>query len=184
MFALNTNRLILRDFWPGDFEAFFAVTQAPAYQKFYPVQETSRDFLQTVFERILAFSQQPNRTKYQVAICLADGELIGTCGVRLEDLDHRQASFGCAIGSKYWGKGYAYEASSYLLNFGFSSLPIYRVYAETNSENKLARALAERLGMRQEGEFIAQKYFRDRWWNTSVYAVLKPEWVFNQPRNL
>lgn len=176
MFSLPTDRLILRDFRPDDFDAFYAATDDPEYRRFYPEKETSRAFLQGIFARILAGAAEPDRLRYQLAICLPSGELLGTCGVRLEDVEHRQASFGCAIARPYWGQGYAYEAARRLIGFGFSSLPIHRLYAETNSENSRSRALAERLGMRLEGEFRQHKYFRGRWWNTAIYAVLKEEW--------
>jgi [ribosomal protein S5]-alanine N-acetyltransferase len=174
---IETDRLLLRDFKPGDFEAFYTTTNHPEYQKYYPERETTRVFLETIFQRILAYSEKSSRLKYQLAICLQTGELVGTCGVRVEDLDSQQASFGCAIGRRYWGKGYAYEASRRIIDFGFACLPIHRIYAETISQNNAARVLAERLGMRLEGELKEHKYFRGRWWNTSIYAVLKKEWM-------
>jgi [ribosomal protein S5]-alanine N-acetyltransferase len=176
MQPLKTDRLILRDFTPRDFEAFFATTIDPEYQQCYPESEANRAFYQDVFESILSASQQAERTKFQLAICLPEGELIGTCGVRIEDIDNHQASFGCAIGRRYWSKGYAYEASHSILNFGFSRLSIHRIYAETISENLQARRLAERLGMRHEAELKHTKYFRGRWWDSVIYAVLEDEW--------
>ncbi|MCP5101690.1 MAG: GNAT family N-acetyltransferase, partial [Chloroflexi bacterium] len=80
---------------------------------------------------------------------------------------------GCAIARDYWGKGYAFEASRYLMAYALDTLPIHRIYAETISENKRARVLAEGLGMQLEGELRHNRYFQDRWWNTVIYAVLK-----------
>jgi [ribosomal protein S5]-alanine N-acetyltransferase len=176
MQPLETGRLILRDFTPRDFEAFFATTNDPEYQKYYPENETSRIFYQEIFDRVLSGSLQTSRTNFQLAICLPDRLLIGTCGVRIEDLENRQASFGCAIGRPYWGNGYALEASRCILSFGFSSLPIHRIYAETNIENSRARALAERLGMRLEAQLKQTKYFQGRWWDSAIYAILEDEW--------
>jgi len=172
MLSIETERLILRDFGPDDFEAFYATSNDPEYQKYYPKRETTRAFCKDLFDQIISWAEAPNRTKYQLAVCLQTGELIGTCGVRIEVADHQQASFGCAIARVYWGKGYAYEASRCIIDFGFSSLPIHRIYAETISENTRARALAEHLGMRLEGELRHHKFFNDRWWNTVIYAIL------------
>jgi RimJ/RimL family protein N-acetyltransferase len=174
--SLETGRLILRDFEPEDFEAFFATPQGGAYQQFYPEEVTTRDFWQTIFERILETVKAEDRLVYQLAVCLPSGELIGTRGVRIEDRENRQASFGCAIAREYWGNGYAFEAADRLIDFGFSPLPVHRIYAETISENKSARCLAERLGMRLESEFLHQRFFRGRWWNTVIYAILREEW--------
>jgi RimJ/RimL family protein N-acetyltransferase len=176
MFSLKTDRLVLRDFRPDDFEAFYATSTDPEYGRFYPERELAEAHWRQIFERILPPADRRERRTYQLALCLLDGTLIGTCGVRLEDVEHRQASFGCAIASRYWGKGLAYEGSHRVIEFGFSSLGIERLYAETISANRGARALAERLGMRLEGEFRHHRFFRNRWWNTAIYAVLREEW--------
>ena len=167
---------MLRDFESEDFEPFYATTNDPEYQKYYCRREMTREFWKDLFERILPSSGEERRMSYQLAVCLKTGELIGTCGVRIEAPDHQQASFGCAIARDYWGKGYAIEAAHGIINFGFSSLPIRRIYAETISENTRARALAARIGMRLEGELKYHKFFRGRWWNTVIYAILKDEW--------
>jgi len=176
MLHLTTERLILRDFEPGDFEAFYAASRDPEYSRFYSEKETTREFWQSVFDRILSSTTDQERLIYQLAICLPTGEVIGTCGVRMEDRENRQASFGCALARSYWGQGFAYEASQRILDFGFSSLPIHRLYAETISENTQARKLAERLGMKLEGELRQNRFFRGRWWNTVIYSILKDEW--------
>jgi ribosomal-protein-alanine N-acetyltransferase len=175
MFTLATDRLILRDFQPDDFEAFFLTSQNPEYRQFYSEKETTREFWQIIFEKNLS-PKEEDRLQYQLAICLQTGELIGTCGVRTEDAEHQQASFGCAIARPYWGKGLAFEASQRIIDFGFSNLPIHRIFAETISENTRARLLAERLGMRLEGELRENRFFRGRWWNTVIYSILEDEW--------
>jgi [ribosomal protein S5]-alanine N-acetyltransferase len=174
--SFQTPNLLIRDFQPDDFEAFFATTSDPEYQQYYPEHETSRLFLKNIFNRILADSVVQNRMKYQLGFCLLSGELIGTCGVRIEDIEHRQASFGCAVAREYWGNSFAYEASSAIIDYAFSSLAVHRIYAETIACNWRARRLAGRLGMRQEALLKEVKFFRDRWWDTAVYAVLKDEW--------
>jgi [ribosomal protein S5]-alanine N-acetyltransferase len=174
--SIRTENLILRDFTPDDFEAFFDTTCDPEYQKYYPEHETTRSFLQDVFTCLLASSDVTNRVIYQLGVCLHSGELIGTCGIRVENEDNRQASFGCAIARGYWGKAYAFEASLAIIGYAFSSLPVNRIYAETNGDNWRARKLAERLGMRQEALLKETKIFRGRWWDTAIYAILKEEW--------
>ena len=174
--TIATTRLTLRDFAPDDFEAFYATSNDPEYRRFYSERETTPAFWREIFEHILSRTTAKDRTAFQLAICLPSGELVGTCGVRIESLEHQQASFGCAIGRVFWGQGYAFEASRCILDFGFASLPIHRIYAETISENRRAKALAERLGMRLEGELRQNRFFRGRWWDTAVYAVLKVEW--------
>ena len=181
MLHIETDRLILRDFVPGDFEALYATTQDPEYRRFYSEAEMTPAFWRDLLERIVVGAGASPRTAYQLAVCLPDGELIGTCGVRLESAVDRQASFGCAIARAHWGRGYALEASRRIIDHGFAALSIHRLYAEVIAENRRARALAERLGLRLEGELRHSRYFRGRWWDTALYAILEEEWWRIQP---
>lgn len=176
MFQLTTERLVLRDFQPGDFDAFFATTDDPEYQQFYAEEEMTRPFWQQIFVNILEGTDETPRTSYQLAVCLRDGTLIGTCGVRLEDEANQQASFGCAIARPFWGHRYATEASRALFDFAFTQLNLHRIYADTKAKNTRARALAEHLGMQLDGILRQTQYFRGEWWDTAVYSILKTEW--------
>lgn len=176
MLMIETERLVLCDFAPGDFEAFYATTDDPAYRQYYAEGEMTRAFWRDLLARIIASAEATPRTAYQLAICLPVGELVGTCGVRLESAEHQRASFGCAIARAHWDHGYALEASRRVIDLGFSSLPIHRLYAEIVADNARAQALAQRLGMRLEGRLRHHKFFRGRWWDTVIYAVLADEW--------
>ena len=180
MVTLSTERLLLRDFQTDDFESFFATTATPEYRQFYTEEEMTRPFFYKIFSHILEGTTESPRTSYQLAVCLADNTLIGTCGVRLEDVAHQQASFGCAIGKPFWGRGYAAEASRALFDFGFRQLNIHRLYAETKAKNRRARALAEHLGMQLEGILRQTQFFHGEWWDTAVYAILHAEWDARQ----
>jgi RimJ/RimL family protein N-acetyltransferase len=34
----------------------------------------------------------------------------------------------------------------------------------------------EKLGMRREATFREHTYFKDRWWDSLIYAILESEW--------
>jgi hypothetical protein len=57
--------------------------------------------------------------------------LIGSCGLRISNVDRGQASFGCELGREFWGHGYAIEAARGLVGFAFSELGVQRIEAET-----------------------------------------------------
>ncbi len=116
------------------------------------------------------------RSKAQLAIVDDHGTLIGSCGVRVVSADEKQGTFGCELGTAHWGKGYALEAATAIIQYGLSNFALHRIYAETNSENVAAIALAQRLGFRVEGELRENRWFRGRWWNTTILSVLVTEW--------
>jgi RimJ/RimL family protein N-acetyltransferase len=129
-------------------------------------------------------SQQPGTPGewFQFAIELKKtGVLIGDCGLKTE-ADGRQAEIGFTLSREHHGKGYASEAVSCLLDYAFGDLGLHRVVAITDHENEPSVALLERLGMRREGHFIQNAWFKGRWTSEFLYAVLAGEWLRREPR--
>ena len=77
------------------------------------------------------------------------GLSIGICGLikrdSLEDVD-----IGFAFLPKYWGKGYAHEAASAVMEYGRNALGLKRIVAITSADNDSSIKLLEKLGLRFE----------------------------------
>jgi RimJ/RimL family protein N-acetyltransferase len=117
------------------------------------------------------------RTKYQFAVVLQDsGRLIGNCGVRRETADSRVADMGYEIDPLYWGKGYATEAATAVLHFGFTHLKVHRIWANAIAENRASQRVLAKIGMQPEGTLRENEWMKDRWWNTVLYGILEQEW--------
>jgi [ribosomal protein S5]-alanine N-acetyltransferase len=73
--------------------------------------------------------------------------------VSLFDLhpEDRSAEVGYALARSHWGQGYATEAVSALLEWGFSSLGLHRVGAWVVEPNRSSVAVLRRLGFHSEG---------------------------------
>ncbi|WP_394252251.1 GNAT family N-acetyltransferase [Vibrio profundi] len=178
MFKIETNRLILRDFHTGDANAYVQLTQDKKYQRFYSEEDCTAEKSLALVQMFTEQANESPRSKFQLAITVKEtGQVIGTCGIRLEG--NQQASMGCGVARSAQGTGYALEAASALIEFGFNSLHCHRIYAETIADNKAAIALCRHLGMREEAIFKEHRYFKDKWWDTAIYAFLKSEWEQN-----
>lgn len=105
-----------------------------------------------------------------------DIELVGTAGLREIDFEHRQAEMGFWIAVDWWGRGYATEAAQALLQFGFETLKLNRIYAHHMLRNPASGRVLEKVGMKKEG--ILRE--RVRKWGVSedvaILAVLRKEW--------
>ena len=74
---------------------------------------------------------------------------VGICGLIKRDyLD--AADIGFAFLPAYWGKGYAHEAATAVLNFAKTDLGLKRILATTRLENIASQKLLEKLGLRFE----------------------------------
>jgi ribosomal-protein-alanine N-acetyltransferase len=82
---------------------------------------------------------------------LQPGSLIGSVGLRDIDPEHLQAELGFWIGREWWGKGYAREAASAVIQFGFDSLGLNRIYAHHMARNPAAGRVLLGAGMQREG---------------------------------
>lgn len=181
MFKIETQRLIIRDMTLADEDAFVSMSQDPKYQRFYDESDCNPDKYRQLTRLFVAQISETPRLSYQLAVeSKVSGKFIGTVCLRLEP--NNQASMGCAFSREAQGSSLSLEASESLLNFGFSKLGIHRVYAETISKNLPAIKLCKSLGMRQEAHFREHRFFKLKWWDTVVLAVLRSEWAQAQQR--
>ncbi len=174
---LRTPRLLLRDFVPGDWPAVLAYQQDPRYLRYYAWTERTPEAVQEFVGWFLAQQQAQPRLKFQFAVTLAaTGELIGNCGVRKESADALEASLGYELAPDHWGKGYATEAARAVLAFGFARLGAHRITAECVAENAASAHVLTKIGFQLEGRLREKEFYKGRWWDTLLFAILEPEW--------
>ena len=102
--------------------------------------------------------------------------LVGDLGFRISE-DGMQGKVGYTLAREHWGKGYATEAVSRLLDHAFGALGLHRVCAVVDQENAPSAAVLERLGLRREGAFVENAWFRGWWSSEYLYATLRKEWL-------
>jgi len=174
--ALETIRLRLRHFKDSDLPHFMGYRNDPdvaRYQSWEGISESeARTFIQAQKET------QPGIPGhgFQVAIELkATCILIGDIYFTINELDHRQAEIGFTLSREYQGYGYATEAVSCFLNYAFLTFDLHRIIAIADCENTASVALLERLNMRREGHFLQNIWFKGKWGDEYLYAILREE---------
>jgi RimJ/RimL family protein N-acetyltransferase len=63
-----------------------------------------------------------------------------------------------------------------MLVFGFERLGLHRIWAQCVADNTASAHVLEKLGLRREGHFREHVYFKGRWWDSLVYAIVDCEW--------
>lgn len=102
-------------------------------------------------------------------------KVIGQSNLNLISKNDKTAEIGYVTHQDFQGKGFAYEASYALLNFGFSVCNLHRIVANIDTRMKPSAKLAEKLGMRLEATFIESEFFKGDWCNMFLYALLASE---------
>jgi diamine N-acetyltransferase len=99
----------------------------------------------------------------------ADHCRIGTCGFTSIDYRNQRAELSIIIGEKnYLGRGYASEATRLLIDYGFLTLNLRKIYLQVLETNAAAIKLYRRLGFEVEGT-LKEHYFQD---GTFVNVIL------------
>ena len=174
---LMTKRLVLREFEEEDWPAVLAYQSDSLYLRYYHWTPRREQDVREFVRMFIAHREEEPRPKFQLAITLAsDGQLIGNCGIRMKTTGAREADIGYELNPRYWGSGYATEAASELLAFGFRALELHRIWAWCIAENAASARVLEKIGMRQEGRLREQERMQGRWWDTLLYAMLEREW--------
>ena len=173
----STERLLLRDFVETDWQAMLAYQQKPLYLRYNPWTERSAEDVRAFLQMFLDNQKEEPRNKFQLAVTLkSTGQLIGNCGVRRESADAFEGDIGYELDPDHWGKGYATAATRPILKFGFEEMKLHRICAYCVPENTASAHVLEKLGMRLEGHLRENRFYKNRWWDSLVYAMLHDEW--------
>ena len=164
---IETGRLIIREFRPDD-EA--------------DLQEILGDA--EMMQNCEPAYQLEKTRKFLAEFCIAKGGAVAAVlknskkviGYLLfKPLEESVYEIGWIFHKNYWRQGYAYEACSALIAYGFRELGLHKIIAETIDGEKSVR-LMEKLGMKQEGIQRGQtKNSLGSWSDLYLYGLLQED---------
>lgn len=102
-------------------------------------------------------------------------QLVGCVELRGLDPEHAQAELGFWIGKPFWRRGYAAEAGSAVVRFGFESLALNRIYAFHMARNPASGRVLQKLGMQREGILRQRVRKWGRFEDVMAYSVLRSD---------
>lgn len=153
---LETERLLMREWRAEDFAAFYAMNRDPEVRRYYAGLQSlaqAHDFMVRALERDArdGFFFQPVFEK-------ETGAFVGDLGLAKIDFEapfKGGTEIGWMLQQAYWGRGYAVEMATALLNYAVTELMLDEVLAFTVPSNHRSRRVMEKLGMQRdpEGDF-------------------------------
>lgn len=177
-FVINAGRVQLRRLQPADLPAFAAYRADAAvcrYQGFDVF--TQAQAAAFIAEQATGPVPAPPGHWRQLAIARgADHELLGDCALHLRPDEPRFAELGITIAPRWQGQGHGRDALRGLLGFCFAQLGLHRVVALVDVRNRASVALLEAVGLRREGHFPHNGWYKGEWCDEYQYALLKSEW--------
>jgi ribosomal-protein-serine acetyltransferase len=122
-----------------------------------------------------SIKQEADDDGFQVAV-IVDGAIAGVLGHEV-DRENRTTTIGYWLAEDQQGRGLMTAAVKRLLEHAFEELRLNRVGIEVAPNNPRSRALAERLGFREEGVLReAERFADDDYRDLVLYSMLASEW--------
>ena len=173
---IETERLWLRRFAEWDIPNLLDFLADPSVAKAVPEIEPTEAGARQYVARQAALEPFEEDQCFDLALEReADGKVIGL--LTLVRRDSYRAEIGWALGVEHRGRGYATEAATALMIYGFTTLGLHRIQAGTRAANAASRRVMERLGMRREAHMREVECQDGAWQDAVIYAALADEWL-------
>ena len=111
--------------------------------------------------------------QYWPIFLLNTNEHLGCCGLRPYDRTKEIYEIGAHIIPKHWRNGYAFEASSAVIDYAFNILNCYALFAGHNPKNNASKRLLEKLRF----NYIRDEYYEPTGLHHPSYLLTKEEYV-------
>jgi len=154
--VLDTPRLRLRALRAEDAHAIYAYGRDPEVTQYvsWPQHRSLDDA--TAYLEYAADAISAGREMQWAFARRDDDALIGTGGVRFQG--HR-VELGYVIARLHWGRGYATEAATRIVDWTLENPGIVRVWAYCHVANAVSARVLEKTGMVREGRLAAWAVF-------------------------
>lgn len=164
--VIKTERLCLRMFEARDLDAAYKLFNDQDVQKFLsPKNKRTRRQLEILLKNVVGYWSDKGFGLW----CVTEkhiGEMIGYCGFQQFDkTENVEIVFGFL--KEYWGRGFATEAASACLIFGFEKLSFKKIFAATNPENVASIRVLEKTKM----TFVKKEFHYEM--ETVIYSISK-----------
>ncbi|MQA72759.1 MAG: GNAT family N-acetyltransferase [Solirubrobacterales bacterium] len=177
-YPIETERLSLRPFEPGDFDAVYAIHSRADVARYLPWRPRDADGVRGALEQKLTRAEliAEGDALNLAAVLRADGALVGDCTLFWLSREHRRGEVGFIFHPDHHGKGLAREAAEAMLRVGFEGLGLHRIIGRLDARNSASARVLERLGMRREAHLVENELVKGEWCDELVYALLRAEW--------
>ena len=176
--SIETERLSLREFSEDDAEATNAYERLPRVVRYTTHgTRTLAESLEYIKLSRATAVEVPRRT-FDLAVVLREEQrLVGRCGLRVVDVESREATLWYILHPEYWGRGIIVEATRALLGYAFGELDVHRIFVDLEPANTASARVAEKLGMRREAHFVENAFVKGEWTDSVIYGLLDREWA-------
>ncbi|WP_284141520.1 GNAT family protein [Virgibacillus sp. LDC-1] len=170
-----TERLHVRKITTKDSEELFRIWSDPDVTRFMNISNFTNE--QQAADMIYFLNQlyEKNEAVRYSIIELSTNKIIGSCGFNSLDKEHDRTEIGYELAKASWGKGYATEAISKLIDIAFQEMNLNRIEAKIDAKNKNSIRLMERLHFTYEGTLRQYEKNDGKYADIQLFSRLKSD---------
>lgn len=109
-------------------------------------------------------------------VSLASSELMGAIGLIIVP-QYERAELGYWIGKPFWRKGYCTEAGKAVVQYGFDTLKLNRIYSYHFSRNPASGRVMQKIGMTYEGREPQHLKKWGKFEDLERYGIVREQWM-------
>jgi RimJ/RimL family protein N-acetyltransferase len=173
--TIETERLVLRPFAATDVDDLTRLHDEETFW-WYPLRRGMEPEETAAFlERVLADGRRVDRPTFHALVERSTGALIGWAGLSVPEFLPEvlpAVEVGWRLGSSHWGRGYATEAATAALDWGFDDLGLASVVSIFEPDNLASGRVMDRLGFdpgfetvdpARQAPLVVRSLTADRW---------------------
>lgn len=174
--VLHGPRVTLREVEPSDAKSLMGVLGSPEVSRFISVPPTTTEGV----SQFITWARRQRAAGRYIAFAVVprgSDSPIGLIHIRTLEDGFRNADWGFALSSEFWGTGIFREAAELVLDFVFDVLGTERVEGRAARCNPRGNGALSKLGAEREG--VLRRSFRlgDELLDEVVWSILRDEWV-------
>ena len=181
---LISNRLTLRFMQKSDLEAIHNLQSIPEVDQ-YNTMGIPKDLAETekIMAPLFAALEQSEINKYTFVVELSSTkQFVGLIALNLGNPKYKSAEVWYKLLTTFWGKGYATESLTQLLDFGFNDLKLHRIEAGCAVNNLASVKVLEKTGFSYEGRKCQTLPLKTGWSDNFEYGIIEKDFK-NKPLN-
>ena len=177
---LKTARLLLREIRATDASALYTIhSDAPA-MRWFGVDPLTQPAQAEVLAAQFASAFGAGTGMRWAIVRRDDDQLIGTCGLFRWNRNWRSCLIGYELAHAMQRRGYMREALGAVLDYGFGTMALHRIQAESHADNAASVGLLETSGFQFEGIHREQGFWSGQFHDLRCYGLLAREWAAHQ----
>lgn len=181
-----TPRLRLRSWRDSDIEPWIEVETDPRVLRYLPWRRVPTPERVRHFTACTRFEMAINRYGFWAVEAPGVADFIGGVGLGVQAFDCPDFGPWMAVSWRlsyeFWGKGYATEAASAVLAYGFETLHLDEIVSTAHVENKRSLAVMERVGLWYERDIQWPSLPEDHPLRPhALYKLRREDWAARAP---